>query len=481
MNSNCTLKFLFLFFISFTQDIIGQDFLKKSIKEVSTGFNVSSNGLNPFWLRTNQYGIVPVSSNIGLIQGAISKEYDSTFSINRKLNKFNYGYKLDAIANIGSIQELLLPEAFVKVRYGAMEVYGGKRREIFGLVDSTLSSGSYSWSGNAMPMLKIQISIPNYVSILGKGLLSVKGGYAHAWFNNERPITKNVWLHQKWFYTKIGKDSWKINLFGGFNHQAMWAGQSPFFSKSGQLPKGFKNYMSVVLGTRGVINDKETAFFDSNRIGNHLGTIDVGANINSKYAVFNIYRQSFYDDGSLFYLLNITDGLNGLSVSLKNSTIVQKVCIELLDTRNQGGEYFIIDQPYLRGRDNYFMNAQYADGYTNRDKMIGTPFVQFTYLNNKGGEIKYDFFRNNNRVRVVNLGLSGKVKHAAYTLRFSNSINKGRFTEDINLKQMSVFGQISMPVRKFKIFDELTTQMAFDYGGLYPDSFGIRTVVKKYF
>ena len=65
-----------------------QEFLKKAQKEVSTGFNFSSNGLNPFWLRSNQYGIVPVSSNIGHIQGAISNEYDSTFSIKRKLWRY---------------------------------------------------------------------------------------------------------------------------------------------------------------------------------------------------------------------------------------------------------------------------------------------------------------------------------------------------------------------------------------------------------
>lgn len=473
-------KAIFFFLISILE-LSGQDFLNKAKKEISSGFNISSNGINPFWLRANQYGIVPVSANVGFLQGSISNDYDSTYSIKRELKKFNYGYRVDAIANIGEFSEILLPEAYIKARYGVFEIYGGKRREIFGLVDSTLSSGSYSWSGNAMPLPKIQLSIPIYVSLLGKGLVSIKGGFAHGWFNNGRPITKNVWLHQKWFYAKLGKDEWKVNIIGGFNHQSMWAGNSPFFSKNGQLPKGFKNYMSVVLGTRGVINDEDTGFFDSNRVGNHLGTIDLGININSKFGTFKIYRQNFYDDGSLFYLLNITDGLNGLSINFKNSKMFQKICIELLETRNQGGEYFIIDQPNLRGRDNYFMNAQYADGYTNKDKMIGTPFVQFTYLNYRGGEIKYDFYRNNNRVQVLNLGLSGQFGVLDYVLRFSNSLNNGRFTEDVNLTQTSLFGQFSLPILKFKYVDEVVSQLAFDTGGLYPVGFGLRTIVRKRF
>lgn len=55
-----------------------------------------------------------------------------------------------------------------------------------------------------------------------------------------------------------------------------------------------------------------------NRTGNHLGTVDVGAEINTYWCNFLIYRQNIYEDGSLFYLNNISDGLSGISFTLKN-------------------------------------------------------------------------------------------------------------------------------------------------------------------
>ena len=63
------------------------------------------------------------------------------------------------------VDQFLIPVAYIKAKFGAFEIYAGRRKEIFGLVDSTLSSGSYIWSGNALPMPKIQISTPNFVSL----------------------------------------------------------------------------------------------------------------------------------------------------------------------------------------------------------------------------------------------------------------------------------------------------------------------------
>ena len=64
--------------------------------------------------------------------------------------KFDWGYGLNTVVNVGSENQLILPEAYVKGRLGAFELYVGRRKEIIGLVDTLLTSGSYIWSGNTL-------------------------------------------------------------------------------------------------------------------------------------------------------------------------------------------------------------------------------------------------------------------------------------------------------------------------------------------
>jgi hypothetical protein len=461
---------LFLIFIV-NLEILGQDILIKAKKEVFIGATGSTSVINPFWLRSNVYGTVPLESNYATVGGKITLDYDSTYTLSKKLQKLNWGYGVDVLANLGSENRFYLPEFYGKVRYGAFELYIGKRREIFGLVDSTLSSGSFSWSGNAMPIPKIQLSIPNYVNIDKQGLFSVKGGYAHGYFNNNRLFTRNVKLHQKWMYLKLGKPNWKVNFFSGFNHQAMWGGQSPFFSNNGQLPEGFKNYLHVIKGTRGAISDFEANNFDENRIGNHIGSIDIGLQIKSNFGKIDVYRQSFYEDGSLFYLLNIKDGLNGISWKPKIKGI-NKICIEYLNTTDQGGDAFIIEDENLRGRDNYYLNSQYQDGYTNSGKIIGTPFIQIDALNYAKDKKISSLFLDNNRVKVLHLAAEGQYAKINYTVKVSMSNNLGMYQKEISKRQFSLANILQYQLYNNKYISNISILNGLDLGNYYPNSFG---------
>ena len=160
------LTILFIFIINnlFAQS----NEIKREIKySAEAGTIFSTNGETPFWLRANQYGIVPNQSPIFTLRGSVSSDYKKaiTKEDQYKLSKFDWGYGLNIVGNVGKENQFLIPEAYVKAKYGAFEIYAGRRKEIFGLVDSTLSSGSYIWSGNALPMPKIQISTPNFVPL----------------------------------------------------------------------------------------------------------------------------------------------------------------------------------------------------------------------------------------------------------------------------------------------------------------------------
>lgn len=468
---------LFIIFVC-TNSSFAQTLFSNTKYQLETGTYLSTSGVTPFWLRSNQYGIVPLQPPILTFRGSTHKEYDSTKSDNQKLKKFGYGYGFWGVANVGKQSGLLLPEAYLKVRYGAFEFYGGRRREIMGLVDTTLTSGSYIWSGNALPMPKLQISIPNYTSIIGHGLISIKGTYAHGWFNNDRPITKYVKLHQKSLYARLGKDSWKIRMYAGFNHNVQWGGESPFYSIDGKLPDGFKNYLFAVTGKRGAItNTPENSDFDANRVGNHLGTIDIGMDVKLANADLFLYRQNIYEDGSLFYLNNIADGLNGVSIKFKNTQFIKKIGFEYLNTTSQGGSFFTFFDnapPELRGADSYFNNGQFADGWTYKNSIIGTPFIQNYHLNFKSSDNFKDFFIENNRIKLFNIVAVGRFNEDLYfNFRGSFSTNYGTYIDptDKTLKQTSTL----LSLTKSDFYLENTTLdlgLSFDSGSLYKSSFG---------
>ncbi|MFN3848499.1 MAG: capsule assembly Wzi family protein [Spirosomataceae bacterium] len=408
---------------------------------VSAGVFLSTSNQNPFWIRSNQYGIVPLESQVLQLRGGYKTEYDSTKNIetHKLKKKFDYAFGAELVGNIGNANQFIIPEAYFKTRLGAFEFYAGRRREIVGLVDTLLTSGSYIWSGNALPIPKIQISIPNYTSILGKGLVSIKGTFAHGWFENNRPFTKHVKLHQKSFYGKLGRDNWKMNFYGGFNHNVQWGGESPFYSINGKLPDGFRNYIHVLLGTRGAItNSPENFDFDSNRVGNHLGTIDLGVSFKFKKNTILVYRQNIYEDGSLFYLNNINDGLNGISINLSNK-VIKKLNFEFLNTFNQGGnEFKLIDgaPPELRGSDSYFNNAQFADGWSYNFKTIGTPLILSAYeLENTKNVI----FTKYNRTQAFSFSSIAELNAITFFVRLSHFTNLGSYTETVPRKTSNSF------------------------------------------
>ncbi|WP_259017030.1 capsule assembly Wzi family protein [Emticicia fluvialis] len=452
---------------------------------IESGVFASSSGKTPFLIRSNQYGTVPIENPIFTLRAGLIKEYDSTkTSSSHKLRKFSYGYGISAVANAGKANQFLLPEAYLKIRFGAFELYGGRRKEITGLVDTALTMGSYIWSGNALPIPKVQIGLPNYVSILGKGLFSVKGAFAHGWFENG-PV-QNFFLHQKHLYLRIGKPNWRVKLYAGGNHQVQWGGRpaEPFIDKkSGALittyPSDFATYLKIISGLS--INKGESSLNSNvpineawNRPGNHLGSFDIAAEINTRLFDVFLYRQSIYEDGSLFYLNNITDGL--LGVSLRRKFVekgITRVTFEYLDTRSQGGPTGSENTvPELRGMDNYFQNGTYTRGWTYYGNTIGTPLLVPLWTVNKEGLpaelVMQDDTYILNRVQAFSLGISGKAKNMDYYTKALYNINTGTYPFVLDRRQFALLCRVRYKLPKFSI----VSSVSFDEGNLFTSTLG---------
>jgi len=446
----------------------------------------------PFWLRANQYGTVPLKSSLGRLSAGLKSDYQSTDSTGYR-PRVDWGYGINAVINTGKTNQVLLPEAYVKGRWGALELYIGRRKEVIGLMDTLLTTGSYIWSGNALPMPKIQLAVPQFTPIgLTKGVISLMGTFAHGWFENADRLIKGVYLHQSSLYGRIGKPSWLLRLYGGFNHQVMWGGYtnyvSPNIGADGRLPSSIKYFPAVVLGTRDPFpedqNIQTITRFEENRIGNHLGSIDLAADVNiGRWNLF-AYRQFVYDDGSLFYGTNLEDGLNGLRLKNGNEPkgspfFLRQITVEYLFTGSQGGEVFVLEDPKLRGRDDYFNHSQYLDGWTYFGRTIGTPFL--TPQQEVNSSLPPRFGIANNRVSVFHIGLSalvvGKVD---ITTRLSFSKNAGTYvTPYLTLpREFSGLLTASIPVNLFG-GTVLNGSLAVDSGELLPNSVGGYVSLRK--
>lgn len=459
------------------------------------GSYVATTGETPFWLRANQYGIVPQEAALLTFRQAVGVDYhnhprtklDSLRAVNRRVD---WGWGAEAVVNAGYTFKLLIPEAYVKVKFGkSLEVWAGRRRETIGLVDTLLTSGSYAWSGNTLPMLKIQLAVPDYLP--RRSLFGFKGFYAHGWFEEDRFI-KNVMLHQKALYMRFGKPAWRLKLYGGFNHQVMWGGNTERLPgsviKNNQLPNQFSDYIDVItgssLGNRTNVDTNRISIFDrENRIGNHLGTVDVGFEYTTRnFSVF-AYRQNIYEDGSLFYLTNIQDGLNGLRIrnrrpANRNGFQLQQLLLEYLYTESQGGALFL-ENSSQRGRDNYFNHSQYQDGWSRFGLTMGTPFI--TPSNDSRSELPHYGFTNNNRVAVMHIGLAGQAyDFMRFQIKASYSENLGTYVLPFaqTVRQFSSVISLSAPL---SMLNGVTAHasIATDVGNLYANNVGFYIGVRK--
>ncbi|WP_266362876.1 capsule assembly Wzi family protein [Tellurirhabdus rosea] len=462
------------------------------------GVYISDSSRTPFWMRANQYSTVPYNTPAGTFRIGLRSDYGRPLLSGGRVThkRFDWGYGVELVTNSERIagnwnRTILLPEAYAKVRFHFIELWAGKRREVIGLADSTLSTGSYAWSGNAMPLPKIQLGTPGFVSVpFTKDLFAFNGFYSHGWFDKPGFVT-NSYLHQKALHIRFGRPDWGFRLYGGFNHHVQWAGFAPalpyYLARNGYLPSRLKDYYWVVTGThRPTQFDSTLTSMEDNRIGNHLGTVDLGMDIRMGDFNLFLYRQSLFDDGSLFYLTNIADGLNGIRLQNRRPRRayfrINEVLGELLYTKSQGGSSFILEdgKDKLRGRDDYFNHSQYQEGWTYNGRVIGSPFIT------PGSDLAPGLPRgaiSNNRVIVVHLAASGTLgRRTEWYLKTSYSKNYGTYSNPFPdaPTQLSTILNVTSPF-ELPVLGELklNSSFAFDSGKVLGTTAGIYVGIRK--
>jgi len=353
-------------------------FLRITSQPGNLSFNIEAIGgyvspdIVPFWLRSNQYGSVPLdNASLSMISSA-RKDYNPN-----KTNIFDWGASIEGRLNMGHKTTFTLVEGYGKIRISIFEIRAGRTKEVMGMCDTSLSSGSWSISGNAPGIPKVQLSIPEfYVLPWFDELFAIKGQFAHGWLGTVKTAIYRdtsfyrTYLHQKSFYGRVGKPWWNIKLLLGINHQAFYGNPQSYYGSEYTLSP-LRSYYYLITGK--LYSDENIELY----VGNHLGSVDMGFEYAFKRIRLWLYRQNFYDSGALFKLANIQDGLNGISLENKHISNHafrwKKILFELLYTRNQAGEPW--SPPTHDPYEPYYNHGEYIHGWSYNDVGLGTPFI----------------------------------------------------------------------------------------------------------
>ena len=140
--------------------------------------------------------------------------------------------------------------------------------------DTTLSSGSWGISGTNLGIPEIELSVRDFWTIPWLGeLFAFKGNFSHGWMGTKEmsryilhdTVSTKSFLHQKSLYGRFGKPSWKIKLYGGFNHQVVWGDEQKYYLDDYTLTPT-QTYLYVITGkkfTNGYIQEERQEYLGS--------------------------------------------------------------------------------------------------------------------------------------------------------------------------------------------------------------------------
>lgn len=465
----------FIYVLLFSAALCAESYSQDSTFFYSAGINAagSTTGV-PFWLYANQNGIRPEKGSF--IQGAAS-----FYRVYNKNNPrfFQWSGGAELVGYAGKKSDAFFTDLFIAGKAGPVELSIGQRKDFMGLGDTLLTMGSIAMSSNYRPYPKIQLSTPQFFSVIpGNDLVSFKFSYSDGLLGSGAVHYGNVnsvpdiYLHQKSLYIKLGKRSHHLNLFAGFNHQAMWGGEEKIFT--GGL-KPAKAYEYVVFGKP----------WQTSRVGNHFGTLDVAAEWKGKAWDIFLYRQTIYEDGSLKNLSSVSDGLSGLRFKRKKRNNADQgfrfntLLFEFLYTKNQGGNVF----DYVNGifgKDNYFNHYVYNQGWSYRGRALGTPMIASQKNTRDNLRTSGTLFTVNNLVVGYHLGAEASWKKLNFLLKGSFSQNSGTYDDPVrpSINQTSLLLRVETPLLATKN-DIFGLTLASDFGQLYTQNMAVMISWRK--
>lgn len=489
------LRLLFFIFLSLTVCRKGYTQKDSTLSFSSeVGGVASTTATTPFWLRVNQYGSVPSQASFAFVK----LTGKALIGINPR--RAQWRFQIEMVNNLGKQIRLVLPEAAVIFQYRGLEFYTGRRKEHIGLVDTLLSSGSYSWSGTALPIPKFHIGTRGFLPLkFTKNFVAIQGTFAHGWFGRQQ-FTYNYYMHQKTAFVRLGKPNQRWKFYAGIIHFAQWGGYAPYVGKGianqdGYLPKSFRDFINVIFAKDSPNGGSLSQYDLENRVGNHIGSIDIAFQYKKANSDWYLYYQRPIENQAGI-ANNFPDGLYGIRwTSTKNEFTpwlsIRHVTAEYLTTLDQNISYNSIGNIYYG--DDYFNNSQYLDGWTYKSRILGTPLISLRSDTRKEwfdlrGSYSDGFYKqiNNSSVKAIYLGMYGKIKtKSEFKLRLSTNfqyidfnMRTGKYGKPI--AQLSTYFEYIRKVNAWKN-TTVSVSIAKDQGQWLINSSALNVKLKKVF
>jgi len=315
-------------------------------------------GALPFWLYANQYGTVaPSSANAGL-----------RLQAHRPFGRgsgLDYAVGAELLGRLSSPSTAYLHELYGRLRYGRFQLTAGRREQIIGRVDTTLSLGGTTWGANATPPPKISVSSDGYLAVPGTdGVLAVKGYLAHGWLEDDR-FVEGALLHEKYGYLRIRLPTLPVTAHAGLTHHALWGGTHP---RRGPLPEGLRDWAYVAAG-QSRTNDEGVRQSGVNQ----LASYDFGLDVTARGVRARAYRQFYHEDTPSLLFRNPWDGLWGVSLRREDDDkLVTALLWEHLRMTRQNAKF---SEGEERGADTYYHHTVYRGGWTYQGRTLGVPLI----------------------------------------------------------------------------------------------------------
>lgn len=455
--------------------------------EIEAAATVSSTGTHtPFWLISNRSGLGSPRTNTGFVRGAIHA--GGTIA-----PRWSWSGGVDLVGSWRSESPFLVRELYGAARYRDFELTVGSRLEDDRLVDMKLSSGDLLFSGNALPIPQIHLSMPDYLNIpwlnnwLGFKAYFSLGTFTDGKWQRDFVATgalyyKDVRYHSKGLRIRIGQaDRSPVTFEGGLEMAAQFGGKIMIGdSVVKKMPSSLKDVIShVIIPTGGGSSDLPGE--QSNVLGNHVGEWSARLNWSAPadFKVSAYYLHFFEDHSMMFFDYVWHDGLWGLEVTLPANPFVNKFVYEYLGFKDQSGPVYWDHTPSIpeqvSGTDNYYNHYLYG-GWQNRGMGIGNPLV-LSPLWNANRTIGFQC----NRILSHHFGLSGSPT-GEIDWRILASYTRGWGTygspyRDV-LRNFNLLAEISYAPRRLSGWSA-TIAGAMDRGGMIGQSNGLMLSIKK--
>ncbi|MBO5345653.1 MAG: hypothetical protein J6A44_01960 [Paludibacteraceae bacterium] len=433
----------------------------------------SSGRFAPFWMSANRDGVVSVSPYSAHLRGGIEKEavrdarwWDYSYGVDVRLQITDN--RLQRVGNNGQSVGcgLQIVKLYAYARLWCFDVTVGVKPFDMGNQDYELSAGGFLFSRNASSMPRISVGIDRYTAFpFTYGYMEVKGGITHGWFVDNIG-TKKTLLHHKYLGVRLG-GKLPVNINYEFHHATQWGGVS---ERYGELGASLRDWWTVFKASSGGVMGNDQI----NAMGNHIGSQMLGVEVKYGGWYVNAYWQSLFEDGPIRYMWNAKNAVDGLwGVALKQAhwKFVEALTYEFFATTDQSGPVHDLDGIIFGGRDNYFNNAIYPQGWSHFGQTIGNPFITSPIYTSSLTIL-------NNRTFTHHIALKGDIYGFKYLLRYSNSNNFGTYKFPMRTYNNSVYCSVQKLVPQAW---NLTFGVSIggDIGTQFGNSFGAMVTVSR--